>query len=103
MDLSTRRRGDVTFRIGKLFHLTPLVDDLDEAVEFFTSIFAPLTYYRGYSPHWHRDAALMAIADSVIEPLKPLAPEGGDKATSWFRYMDGFGPRVHNVALYCDD
>ncbi|HLN16272.1 MAG TPA: VOC family protein [Acidimicrobiales bacterium] len=92
-----------TLRIGKLFHLTPLVDDLDGAVEFFTSVFAPLVYYRGYAAHWHREASLMAIADSIIEPLLPLPPADGAVGTSWFRYMESFGPRVHNVAIYCDD
>jgi len=89
-----------SMRIGKLFHLTPLVDDLVAAEAFFVPLFGPLVYYRGYSPHWHRNASLMAIADCVIEPLQPLAPEGGQPGTSWFRYMDRFGPRVHNVAFY---
>ncbi|HMD45628.1 MAG TPA: VOC family protein [Acidimicrobiales bacterium] len=88
------------FRIGKLFHLTPLVDDLVAAEAFFTGVFAPLTFYRGYSSHWHRNASLMAVADAVIEPLQPLAPDGDGPGTSWYRYMARFGPRVHNVALY---
>ena len=30
-------------------------------------------------------------------------PGPGDHRTSWFRYVDRFGPRVHNMAFYVDD
>ena len=36
-------------RIGKLFHLTPLVDDLGDAEYFFNSVFSPLCMMRNYS------------------------------------------------------
>lgn len=93
-------------RIGKLFHLTPLVDDLSAAEAFFNNVFSPLCVYRDYSPHWHRDAAILAIADTVIEPMQPYPPAEGQKGTSWFRYIDKFGPKVHNIAFYvegCDE
>ena len=41
-------------RIGKLFHLTPLVDSLPDAEFFFNSLFSPLCMMRNYSSHWHR-------------------------------------------------
>ena len=90
-------------RIGKLFHLTPLVDDLGDAEYFFNSVFSPLCMMRNYSEHWHRHAAIYIIAETSIEPMHCLAPEPGQEATSWFRYAEKYGPRVHNIAFYVDD
>jgi len=90
-------------RIGKLFHLTPLVDSLADAEFFFDSLFSPLCMMRNYSPHWHRHAAIYVIADTSIEPMHVLPPVDGGEATSWYRYMAKHGPRVHNMAFYVDD
>jgi catechol 2,3-dioxygenase-like lactoylglutathione lyase family enzyme len=90
-------------RIGKLFHLTPLVDSLSDAEYFFNALFSPLCMMRNYSSHWHRHAAIYVIAETSIEPMHVLAPEPDDEATSWYRYMDRYGPRVHNMAFYADD
>jgi len=90
-------------RIGKLFHLTPLVDDLGHAEYFFNSVFSPLCMMRNYSEHWHRHAAIYIIAETSIEPMHCLGPEPGHEATSWFRYAEKYGPRVHNMAFYVDD
>lgn len=90
-------------RIGKLFHLTPLVDDLPDAEYFFNTVFSPLCMMRNYSSHWHRHAAIYIIGETSIEPMHCLPPEPGDEATSWYRYAERFGPRVHNMAFYVDD
>ena len=91
------------FRIGKLFHLTPLVDDLAAAEFFFDTVFSPLCMMRNYSPHWHRDAAIYVVAEASIEPMQCYPPRDGESASSWYRYQDRFGPRVHNTAFYVDD
>ena len=88
------------FRIGKLFHLTPLVDDLAAAEFFFDTVFSPLCMMRNYSSHWHRDAAIYVVAEASIEPMQCYPPREGEEASSWFRYQDRFGPRVHNTAFY---
>jgi catechol 2,3-dioxygenase-like lactoylglutathione lyase family enzyme len=90
-------------RIGKLFHLTPLVDSLPDAEYFFNTVFSPLCMMRNYSSHWHRHAAIYIIGETSIEPMHCLPPEPGDEATSWYRYAERFGPRVHNMAFYVDD
>jgi catechol 2,3-dioxygenase-like lactoylglutathione lyase family enzyme len=88
------------FRLGKLFHLTPLVDSIADAELFFNSVFSPLCMMRGYSDHWHRHGAIYLIAETSIEPMEPLPPPPGAEGTSWFRYMDKYGPHVHNIAFY---
>jgi catechol 2,3-dioxygenase-like lactoylglutathione lyase family enzyme len=90
-------------RIGKLFHLTPLVDDLGQAEYFFNTIFNPLCMMRNYSEHWHRHAAIYVIGETSIEPMECLPPPAGKEATSWYRYAERFGPRVHNLAFYVED
>ncbi len=89
--------------IGRVFHYTPLVDDLPEAEAFFNTFFGPHCFYRGYAPHWHRMAAIFTIGEFVVEPLQPLAPTTDREPSSWYRYMQRFGPRVHNLSLYADD
>jgi hypothetical protein len=89
--------------IGRVFHFTPLVDDLPGAEAFFSTFFAPHCFYRGYSGHWHRVAAIYAIGEFVVEPLQPLPPGEGQQASSWYRYMERHGPRVHNLSFYADD
>ncbi|HXY93468.1 MAG TPA: VOC family protein [Acidimicrobiia bacterium] len=102
---STPHDGEAArgFRIGKLFHLTPLVDSLADAEFFFNTVFAPVCMMRNYSSHWHRHAAIYVIADLSIEPMQPLAFEDGRPDTSWYRYMDRYGPHIHNMAFYVDD
>ena len=90
-------------RIGKLFHLTPLVDSLADAEYFFSAVFSPLVMMRNYSAHWHRHAAIYIIGETSIEPMECLGPPPGEEATSWFRYVDKFGPRVHNMAFYVEN
>ena len=88
-------------RIGKLFHLTPLVDSLADAEFFFNTVFSPLCMMRNYSDHWHRDAAIYVIGETSIEPMHCF-PGPGPVATSWYRYAEKFGPRVHNIAFYVE-
>jgi catechol 2,3-dioxygenase-like lactoylglutathione lyase family enzyme len=90
-------------RIGKLFHLTPLVDSLADAEYFFNATFSPLCMMRNYSPHWHRHAAIYVIAETSIEPMEVLPPLAGQDATSWYRYTERFGMRVHNMAFYVEN
>jgi len=89
-------------RIGKLFHLTPLVDSLGDAEYFFNRVFSPLCMMRNWSDHWYRHAAIYVIGETSIEPMECL-PGPGDERTSWFRYVDRFGPRVHNMAFYVEN
>jgi catechol 2,3-dioxygenase-like lactoylglutathione lyase family enzyme len=90
-------------QIGKLFHLTMLVDDFEGPEQFFNSIFSPVCTMRGYAAHWHRHAAIYIIAETSIEPMHVYPPADGEEGTSWYRYMDRYGPRVHNLAFYVDD
>ncbi len=82
------------------YHLTMLVEDLAEAEEFYDSVFSPHCFMRGYAPlPLHRTAALLNISDTVIEPMQCLPPVGDEPATTMYRFVDRFGPRVHSMAM----
>jgi catechol 2,3-dioxygenase-like lactoylglutathione lyase family enzyme len=66
-------------------------------------MFQPLCMMRNYSEHWHRHAAIYVIGETSIEPMECLPPPPGKEATSWYRYAERFGPRVHNMAFYVED
>lgn len=91
--------------IGQVFHLTPLVENLDAALARYEQVFAPLVWYRGYEPDLNnREAALMAISDFCIEPMRPVAPwKPGQSPTSHYRYRERFGDGIHSLAVYSDD
>jgi catechol 2,3-dioxygenase-like lactoylglutathione lyase family enzyme len=89
-------------RIGKLFHLTPLVDHFADAEFFFNRVFSPMCVMRNYSSHFHRHAAIYVIAESAFEPMEALPPLPGTEPTSWYRFMERFGARVHNMAFYVE-
>lgn len=97
------RTEEIPVRIGKLFHLTLLVDEFEGPEQFFNSVFSPLCMMRGYSSHWHRHAAIYIIGETSIEPMHVYPPREGEEGTSWYRFMERYGPRVHNLAFYTDD
>jgi len=89
--------------VGRVFHYTPLVDDLPKAEVFFQTFFAPHCFYRGYAPGFHRTAAIYVIGEFVVEPLQPMPPGPGQEASSWYRYLQRYGERVLNLSFYADD
>ena len=63
------------FRIGKLFHLTQVVDDLERVDRWHDDVFAAERFYHGYEESAGRDASLVAIGDVVLEPMTPARVE----------------------------
>ena len=86
-----------------VFHLSHMVDDLPKAMEFYEKVFGLLhVFYRGYEGGYHRDGALFAVSEFVIEALQPLGPTDVKPETSLYRYVQRFGSRVHSMAWYAD-
>jgi catechol 2,3-dioxygenase-like lactoylglutathione lyase family enzyme len=91
------------FSIQKLFHLTQVVDNLDQADRWYNQIFSPCRFYRGYMKEAVRHASLLAIGDeTVIEPLQ-VADEPGASESPLGRFRSRYGSRLHSVAWYVDD
>jgi catechol 2,3-dioxygenase-like lactoylglutathione lyase family enzyme len=90
------------FKIGKLFHLTHVVDDLDAMDRWYDDIFAVHRFYHGYEKLAGRDASLLTIGDVVMEPMSPAKVEKL-KNESVKKFHDRFGQHFHSIAWYVDD
>jgi catechol 2,3-dioxygenase-like lactoylglutathione lyase family enzyme len=90
------------FEIGRLFHLTHVVGDLDTVDRWYDEIFSVVRFYHGYEELAGRDASLIAIADLVLEPMAPA--RGRElRNRSVQRFQDRFGEHFHSIAWYVDD
>jgi catechol 2,3-dioxygenase-like lactoylglutathione lyase family enzyme len=90
------------FKIGKLFHLTQVVDDLPRTDRWYDDVFDVLRFYNGSEELAGRDASLIAIGDVIMEPMTPAKVEPL-KNPSVKRFHDRFGQHLHSIAWYVDD
>ncbi|HXG21778.1 MAG TPA: VOC family protein [Methylomirabilota bacterium] len=90
------------FKIGKLFHLTHVVDDLDAVDRWYDDVFAVTRFYHGYEKLAGRDASLVAIGDVIMEPMTPARVEPL-RNLSVKKFHDRFGQHFHSIAWYVDD
>ena len=90
------------FKIGKLFHLTHLVNDLDACDRWYDQVFAVNRFYRGYEKSAVRDASLIAIGEVVMEPLSLAKVPDAEKSPIG-KFKARFGQRFHSIAWYVDN
>jgi len=90
------------FKIGKLFHVTHVVDNLDATDRWYDDVFAVTRYYHGFAKAAGRDASLIAIGEVIMEPMSPAKVENL-RNQSVKRFHDRFGQHFHSIAFYCDD
>jgi catechol 2,3-dioxygenase-like lactoylglutathione lyase family enzyme len=90
------------FKIGKLFHLTHVVDNLAAVDQWYDEVFAVTRYYRGYEKLAGRDASLIAIGEVIMEPMMP-ARVANLQNQSVKKFHDRFGQHFHSIAWYVDD
>jgi catechol 2,3-dioxygenase-like lactoylglutathione lyase family enzyme len=88
-------------KIGKLFHLTHLVTDLDAADRWYDKVFSAQRYYRGYMKAALRDASLVCVGDLVLEPIQVAKVPGAEKSPVG-KFYARFGQRFHSIAWYVD-
>jgi catechol 2,3-dioxygenase-like lactoylglutathione lyase family enzyme len=90
------------FKIGKLFHLTHVVDDLKAVDKWYDDVFSVTRFYNGYEELAGRNASLIAIGDVVMEPMMPARVEPL-RNQSVKKFHDRFGQHFHSIAWYVDD
>jgi len=90
--------------IGKLFHIIHMTGELDALEKWYDDVFSvqvmmPHSYMEGE----RRDASLVLLGDSVIEPLAPAfsVPDWADYPLG--RFYNRFGAHWHSIAWYTDD
>jgi catechol 2,3-dioxygenase-like lactoylglutathione lyase family enzyme len=89
------------FKIGKLFHLTHVVGDLDAVDRWYDEIFKVNRFYRGYEKLAVREASLVLIGDVVMEPVM-LGRVAGAEQSPIGKFQSRFGHRFHSIAWYVD-
>ncbi len=90
------------FKIGKLFHLTHVVTDLDAVDRWYDEVFGCTRYYHGFAKAAGRDASLLAIGEVIMEPMSPAnVPNLRNQSVK--RFHDRFGEHFHSIAFYVDD
>jgi catechol 2,3-dioxygenase-like lactoylglutathione lyase family enzyme len=89
------------FKIGKLFHLTHVVSDLDAADTWYDEVFSACRFYRAYMKAAVREASLLTIGDCVMEPVQ-LARVPGAEQSPIGKFYARFGQRFHSIAWYVD-
>ena len=95
-------KGARMFKIGKLFHLTHVVDDLEAVDTWYDDVFSVQRFYNGYEELAGRNASLIAIGDVIMEPMMPAKVEPL-KNPSVKKFHDRFGQHFHSIAWYVDD
>jgi catechol 2,3-dioxygenase-like lactoylglutathione lyase family enzyme len=90
------------FKIGKLFHLTHVVSDLDAVDKWYDEIFSDWRFYRAYMKPAVREASLLCISDCVMEPVQ-LARVPGAEQSPIGKFQARFGQRFHSIAWYVEN
>lgn len=89
-------------RVGPLFHVVHVVDDLPAAEAWYDRVFTPHYMFRRHESSLdHRTASLMLIADYPAEPMAPHRGRLGESGTIG-KFRHRFGQRLHSLAWYCD-
>jgi len=89
------------FKIGKLFHLTHVVDNLREADKWYDEVFSACRYYRGYMRAAMRNASVLAIGDTPMEAIQ-TAPVAGAENSAIGKFHARYGRHFHSIAWYVD-
>jgi catechol 2,3-dioxygenase-like lactoylglutathione lyase family enzyme len=90
--------------IGRLFHIIHMTDDLAGTQAWYDDVFSPYPFLEtGYAETLRRDASLVVVGDTVVEPLAPHfeAPDWAEYPLG--RFFSRFGPHWHSIAMYSDD
>ena len=83
---------------GRIDHIGVAVEDLDEAVELYTTRLGLPLQHRETVEEQGVEAVLIGVGDSHVELLRPLGPE-----TAVGRFLQRNGPGMHHVAYATED
>jgi methylmalonyl-CoA/ethylmalonyl-CoA epimerase len=83
---------------GRIDHVGVAVEDLDEAVELYTTRLGMSVQHRETVEEQGVEAVLVGVGDGHVELLRPLGPD-----TAVGRFLQRNGPGLHHVAYGTDD
>jgi len=82
----------------KIHHVGVAVDDMDEAIRLYTSLFGAEVAHRTTSEHDGLEAAFLRAGDSEVELLRPLRED-----TPVGKFLARRGPGLHHLAVAVPD
>ena len=89
-------------KVGELFHVVHVVDDLSPTEKWYDQVFAPFYMFRRHESELnHRTASMTLIADYPAEPMMAHPGAAGRQGTIG-KFHARFGQRLHSLAWYCD-
>lgn len=91
--------------VGKLFHIIHMTGDLPALEKWYDDVFSVRRGFldHNYMPGEKRDASLVLLGDTVIEPLAPAFRVEGWDSMPLGRFYTRFGNHWHSIAWYTDD
>jgi catechol 2,3-dioxygenase-like lactoylglutathione lyase family enzyme len=90
--------------IGRLFHIIHMTADISAVEAWYDDVFSVREFLaHNYSPYEKRDASLVLLGDTVIEPLAPAFRVPGWDTMPLGRFYQRFGAHWHSIAWYTDD
>lgn len=90
--------------IGRLFHIIHMTGDIASLEAWYDEVFSVGVFLpHNYLELDKRDASLVLLGDTVIEPLAPAFAVAGWEAMPLGRFYQRFGSHWHSIAWYADD
>lgn len=90
------------FTIGKLFHLTHVVSNLQAMDRWYDDVFSVQRFYHQYLEEAVRDASLACIGDCVMESVQLAYHIPGAERSPIGKFYARFGQHFHSIAWYVD-
>lgn len=86
---------------SRYLHTIHAAPECERLRHIYTDVFGGITFHESYYPPEDRDAALIYVADHMIEVMSPR--HGDDMAFMYARYLAKAGPGYHSISFRVND
>jgi hypothetical protein len=88
-------------RPTRYLHTIHAAPECDRLRQIYTHVFGGITFHESYFAPQDRDAALLYVADHMIEVMSPHHVD--DMDFMYARYLAKAGPGYHSISFHIDD